>query len=59
LNWASSEWEHFFTGHFDEFADTVSGDKKLLALLYDNFLIGCLDTTPQRFLFGLLDGDSE
>jgi hypothetical protein len=48
-------WHHFLTGQLDEFADTASGDKKLLALLYDNFLVGCLDTTPQRFLFGLLD----
>jgi hypothetical protein len=49
---------NFSTGQLDEFADTASGDKKLLALLYDNFLVGCLDTTPQRFLFGLLDDDS-
>ncbi len=49
---------NFSTGQLDEFTDTASGDKKLLALLYDNFLIGCLDTTPQRFLFGLLDDDS-
>jgi hypothetical protein len=46
------------TGQLDEFEDTFSGDKKLLALLYDNFLIGCIDTTPQRFLFGLLDDNS-
>jgi hypothetical protein len=49
---------NFSTGQLDEFTDTASGDKKLLALLYDNFLVGCLDTTPQRFLFGLLDDDS-
>jgi hypothetical protein len=54
----SDLWMSFFTGQLEEFEDTASGDKKLLALLYDNFLIGCLDTTPQRFLFGLLDDDS-
>ncbi len=50
---------HFFTGQLDEFTDTASGDKKLLGLLLDNFLIGCLDTTPQRFMFGLLSRDSD
>jgi hypothetical protein len=58
FDWWSDMWHHFSTGQLDEFADTASGDKKLLALLYDNFLIGCLDMTPQRFLFGLLDDDS-
>jgi hypothetical protein len=58
-DWNSGYYFHFFTGKLDEFTDTVSGDKKLLALLYDNLLIGCLDTTPQRFLFGLLSDDSE
>jgi hypothetical protein len=58
-DWSSENYLHFFTGQLDEFADTVSGDKKLLALLYGNFLIGCLDTAPQRFLFGLLSDDSE
>jgi hypothetical protein len=52
---SSDDWLNFFTGQLDEFTDTVSGDKKLLALLYGNFLIGCLKTTPHLFLFGLLD----
>ncbi len=31
----------------------------MLARLYDNFLVGCLDMTPQRFLFGLLDDSGD
>jgi hypothetical protein len=58
-DWWNGDYHHFFTGQLDEFTDTVSGDKKLLALLYGNFLIGCLNSTPQRFLFGLLSDDSE
>jgi hypothetical protein len=60
LRWDSSSGKmiNISTGQLDEFEDTASGDKKLMALLYDNFLVGCLDTTPQRFLFGLLDDDS-
>ena len=58
FDWYVWGWYYFFTDQLDEFTDTASGDKKLLALLYDNFLVGCLDTTPQRFLFGLLDDDS-
>jgi hypothetical protein len=58
FDWDTGTWHYFVTGQLDEFEDTFSGDKKLLALLYDNFMIGCLDTTPQRFLFGLLDDDS-
>jgi hypothetical protein len=54
-DWYTGNWHNFSTVKLDEFEDTASDDKKLLALLYDNFLIGCLDTTPQRFLFGLLD----
>jgi hypothetical protein len=57
-DWNIGNWMVFYTGQLDEFEDTASGDKKLLALLYDNFLVGCLNTTPQRFLFGLLDDDS-
>jgi hypothetical protein len=59
LDWSSGAYHHHFTDQLDEFPDPVSGDKKLLALLYGNFLIGCLSTTPQRFLFGLLSDDSE
>jgi hypothetical protein len=55
FDWNTGGWIRFYTGQLDEFEDTSSGDKKLMALLYDNFLVGCLDTTPQRFLFGLLD----
>jgi hypothetical protein len=55
FDWNTGGWHNFYTGQLDEFEDTASGDKKLMALLYDNFLVGCLDTTPQRFLFGLLD----
>jgi hypothetical protein len=58
FDWNTLDWIEFYTGQLDEFEDTSSGDKKLLALLYDNFLVGCLNTTPQRFLFGLLDDDS-
>jgi hypothetical protein len=58
FDWKIDTWISFLTGQLDEFEDTASGDMKLLALLYDNFLVGCLDTTPQRFLFGLLDDDS-
>ncbi len=57
-DWNIGNWMVFYTSQLDEFADITSGDKKLMALLYDNFLVGCLDTTPQRFLFGLLDDDS-
>ena len=46
------------TRQLDEFTDTASDGKKLLALLCDDFMIGVLDTTPQRFLFGLLDDHS-
>ncbi len=59
FDWASWGWYHFYTSTLDEFEDTALGDKKLLALLYDNFLVGCIDTTVQRFLFGLLDDDSQ
>ena len=59
FDWWSDMWHHFSTGQLDEFADTASGDKKLLALLYDNFLVGCIDMTPKRFLFGLLDDSGD
>jgi hypothetical protein len=58
-DWSEGDYLHFFTGQLDEFEDTVAGDKKLLALLYDNFLVGCIDTTVQRFLFGLLDDSGD
>jgi hypothetical protein len=56
---SNDTWHHFFTGQLDEFTDTVEDDKKLLALLYDNFLVGCIDMTRQRFLFGLLDDSGD
>jgi hypothetical protein len=36
-DWNTGNWIEFWTGQLDEFEDTSSGDKKLLALLYDNF----------------------
>ncbi len=59
FDWYVWGWYYFFTDQLDEFTDTASGDKKLLALLYDNFLVGCIDTTVQRFLFGLLDDSGD
>ena len=49
---------NYDTEQLDDFAETASDGKKLLALLYDDFMIGVLDTNPQRFLFGLLDDHS-
>ena len=49
---------NYDTEQLDDFAETDSDGKKLLALLYGDFMIGVLDTSPQRFLFGLLDDHS-